>query len=168
MFEEHVIPPAMLAILTDGEMDEDDMNMLVTSVDGINCLHEEELYFAIGSSSNIVELLGCPSRVGLLKLAYEMGVFTVTSPSIIIKATIHNPENLPYDVPLTKSVIVLFADHTMRIFHAMYNAIKFIEDCMIEYDQCDITDFAILIGDQIEFDDTEWDAIVQEGGYSTR
>lgn len=164
LFEKHQVSPAILSILTDGDMGEDDMDSIVTSVADINTRHEDELWFAIGTVPNTVEVIGCPSESGLLKLAYEMRVFLTTSPSITIKAIVQDPKNLPFEVPTTKSVIILFGDHTIQIFHSMYNATKFIEETLVKYDQSEITDFAVLIGEETEFNDKEWDEIIMNGG----
>lgn len=163
LFEDDRITPAMLAILTDGEMDESDSDMIVTSIDEINDRQEDALWFVIGYAKSVVEIMGCPSKSGLLRLADHLSVFNITSPSIVIHADICNPEELPLEVPSSKSIVVIFGEHTLNIYHSMDLATAFIEETLVQYDQCEISDFAVLIGHEAEFNEDEWSEIIMNG-----
>lgn len=163
MFEPHSMSPAMLSVITEGEMDETDKDYVVNSVREINMMQDEEMWFVIGSSATTVELLGCPSEKGLLKIAYLMRVFIMTRPHIMIKAIIQNPMDLPYEISPAKSVMVIFGDHTLKIFHSIQKTVEFIEETLVKYDQSTIEDFAVLIGDEAEFDDKEWKSLELNG-----
>lgn len=158
--KEYPILPELLPLLTNNEMDADEIDLIATSTDEVNYSQEEEMWFVIGNNNKVVEFLGCPSEDGLLAIAHQMGVFCITKPDIIIKAYIHNPEMLPYSAPPNKSIIVIYKDQSIKRCGFMYDAIKFIEEIMSRDNYADILDFAVLIGDEVEFNEAAWEKLV--------
>jgi len=160
------ITPEMLAYLTNGDVDEDDIGSIITCCDEANIHQDEEMYFIIGYYQNAVEIFGCLSRDSLMILALYFRVFLLTSPSILFRGVIQNPKELPYKVENDNTVTIIFADHSIQMFYSMNKTTEHIEDHLRKYTASDIDDFVVIIGEELEFDIGEWNATVRKGTMS--
>jgi len=164
MYSNDNITAELLAYLTAGEMGEGDELDMIQCVDDINCHHDDDMYFIIGHRDNIIELFGCPSEEGLENLSIYFGTFMLTSPDTIFKGTIVNPKELPGDIDGNEEcVLIIFADHKMSMFQDMDTAVKFIEESIAKYSASTIEDFAVIIGNELEFNVEDWNSAIADG-----
>lgn len=162
MFGRNIVP-GLLPNITNGEVGENDTESLVTCCDDINLRQDENLYFIIGHLNSAVELFGCPSRNGLMALSIYFRIFLLTYPSILFRGTIQNPKELPYNMGDDVVSLVIFADHSLKMFYTMAKTTDYIETHLARYTASSIDDFAIITGAEHYFDIEEWRATVKEG-----
>jgi len=156
MYQNITISPELLAAITKGEMNETDLENIVMDIDDINQHHDDDLVFIIGTKNDVVELFGCPSEEGLIALSVYYQTFLYTTPSTIFNGTICNPKELPYEIDRDEQVLVLFSNIQCRMFYGIDKATQYIEKCIQESSMNSIDDFAVIVGNELEFDVQEW------------
>ncbi len=146
--------------LTSGEADSE--FDFITSTEDLCISQDSGFYFLLGKNNsnkslNKLEIFGSPTNYNLMRLSILFNAFNYTTPHIMFKGQIMNPQDLPSELPLNKSVWVFVEEEIVVKFDTMMKAIVFIENQFDIKHHLNITDFSVIVGEELPFNQKEWE-----------
>lgn len=110
----------------------------------------KSMYFAIREKSfDDIDMIGANNMRDVIFYSAYFNIFgddIDEGTLLILRATVEDPESLPYDIPASEQVFVMMDEFVLRSFDTVEKATEFIESNFKRWPSCKIEDFIVLIG----------------------
>jgi hypothetical protein len=141
---------------------------LILDLTDLKTRQGDTFFFLIGDkqdyrNARTIELFGSPIKDHLLYLGYHSNAFILTTPRVMLHGTIMNCEDLPYSIDAKNIAIVIKDGSEIEICKSMSEVTEYVEKNMTRTTY--ITDFDIIIGEELPFDLIYWENMEKGANY---